>query len=461
VGDFNGDGNTDIAVGTGSMPVDRSAILLGDGTGAFTVGPRFAAGTLRGLVAGDLNGDGRTDLALSTDSTALVFVLADSAGGFTVSPTNLSGFGGKVDLADFNDDGKLDFATFGGNDSRLAIFVQTPAAPTRTEYAITDICLPLSCYAWLLSDNTVAAGHNFAVYPSTGFLDFVQRTGQTFEPAAINKAGVIVGSAGFAQGQNPNTGYAAVWSPARSELLNLNPIFGWTRGIATSINNVGQIVGYSPDGPPIRGLVPGLSLNTVALTTDNLGILGTDDTGPLFFDYRLQGPLGVTRLPVTSLTLFNSAGQVLITAPQVGALFTPGSGITSQPPAPGFNVTAFNAAGQFIGHSLPGGTPGVYTAAGGVVPLNSLLPAGTAWTITGANAINNSGQILASATNGGRNTTILLSPVTGTSASGSARLRERAHEQPVKARDIAACRALAFNMRDVCDPSVRSRGGDR
>ncbi|MDB5338843.1 MAG: alkaline phosphatase, partial [Planctomycetaceae bacterium] len=257
-GDFNGDGNTDIAVGTGSNSAASSTILLGDGTGAFTTGPRLSTGTVRKLVAADLNGDGRTDLALTTDRSALVYALADSTGDLTLfSSTSLSAYGGTLNLADFNNDGKLDIATIGPNDSRLAILVQTPAPPSRTEYTITDICLPLSCYAWLLSDNGVAAGHNFAVYPGTGVLDFVQRTGQTFEPSAINKAGVIVGSAGFAQGQNPNTGYAAVWSPGRAELLNLDPVFGWTRGIATSINNVGLIVGYSPDGPPVTGLVPG------------------------------------------------------------------------------------------------------------------------------------------------------------------------------------------------------------
>lgn len=281
--DLNGDGNTDIVVGTGSNPSAASAVLLGDGTGAFTMGPRLPTGTVRKVVAADLNGDGRVDLALTTDRSGLVYALADSTGGLTLSPKELVFSGGPISLADFNNDGKLDLATLGANDSRLAILLQTPATSTQPAYTITDICLPLSCYAWLLSDNGVAAGLNFAVYPGTGFIDFVQRTGQTFEPFAINKAGVIVGSAGL-QGLNPNAGYAAAWSPGRSELLNLDPVFGWTHGIATSINNAGHIVGYSPGGPPVTGLVPGVSLSTVAVITDNLGILGADSTGPLFFD---------------------------------------------------------------------------------------------------------------------------------------------------------------------------------
>ena len=446
--DVNGDGNTDLVVGTGSIPTDSSAVLLGDGTGAFTIGARLATGTVRTIVAADLNGDGRIDLAFTTDHMSPIYALADSAGGFTLSSHNLFSFGGAIGLGDFNNDGQLDFAAVGPDDSRLAILIQTPAASTVPGYTSTDICLPLSCYAWLLSDNGVAAGHNFAVYPGTGVLDFLQRTGQTFEPYAINKAGVIAGSAGFRQDQSPDMGFAAVWSPQLAEVLNLDPVFGWTHGIATSINDIGLIVGYSPGGPPVTGIVPGLSFNTVALITDNLGVLGTDNSGPLFYNRGFPGPQGVTRLPVASV--FNSAGQVLLSAPQVGSLFTPGSGISSQPPAPGFSVVAFNTAGQFIGQLLPGGTPALYTAASGVTPLNSLLPGDSGWRINAVNAINNNGQILASATNGARNTTVLLTPVAGSSSALGAAVVQRRQEQRGNGRWAAVCPSLTFNMRSVC-----------
>src|SRR5256884_8855123 len=60
-GDFNQDGNMDLAVNCTGFEV--VAILFGDGQGGFTLGGHFATGTLnKGLQGGDVNRDGHLDL---------------------------------------------------------------------------------------------------------------------------------------------------------------------------------------------------------------------------------------------------------------------------------------------------------------------------------------------------------------------------------------------------------------
>ena len=122
VGDFDGDGNADLAVsnyaGTTSNAV--TTILLGKGDGTFSVGPATTNTTTSFVqAAGDFNQDGKLDLLTvnGTGSTAVV-LLGNGDGTFTVSanlPASIGNFGGGS-IADFNGDGKPDFAV-GGLDS--------------------------------------------------------------------------------------------------------------------------------------------------------------------------------------------------------------------------------------------------------------------------------------------------------------------------------------------------------
>src|SRR5207253_1461263 len=73
VGDFNGDGNEDLATANNSGTV---SILLGDGAGNFGIPTNFGAGGNPISVAvGDFNGDGKLDLAVANSSTANVSIL--------------------------------------------------------------------------------------------------------------------------------------------------------------------------------------------------------------------------------------------------------------------------------------------------------------------------------------------------------------------------------------------------
>ena len=87
VGDFNGDGKLDLAV-TNTVS-DTVSILLGDGTGTFTLASSPATFAPDSVAAGDFNGDGRLDVAaLSMNDT--VSILLQAVPLVTLSPTSLN-----------------------------------------------------------------------------------------------------------------------------------------------------------------------------------------------------------------------------------------------------------------------------------------------------------------------------------------------------------------------------------
>jgi uncharacterized protein (TIGR03437 family) len=137
-GDFNGDGNIDLAVtnyGSDTGVGGNVAIFLGKGDGTFTVGPTSSAGTAPvSLVAADFNGDGKLDLAVAnqlsggisvmlgngdgTFQTPVPYLLADytAACGFSCSPSSLVAM-------DFNADGHPDIAVLDQGTATASILI--------------------------------------------------------------------------------------------------------------------------------------------------------------------------------------------------------------------------------------------------------------------------------------------------------------------------------------------------
>ena len=128
VGDFDGDGKPDLAVGAHQYcpyncygPADVS-VLLGNGDGTLKAPADNApqskvSGGPTWLIAGDIDGDGRSDLVVQGDQPAAfpnVAWLSDGDGHFRNVATRIAwaGYAGQA-LADLNGDGRLDFVSGG------------------------------------------------------------------------------------------------------------------------------------------------------------------------------------------------------------------------------------------------------------------------------------------------------------------------------------------------------------
>jgi hypothetical protein len=127
VGDFDGDGISDIMVAGGGPSYGRSGVLFGTRGRGFNpiTGsvPSCWAAYLQNPVVGDLNGDGMDDLVCGTTSANMLtlFVSAGRTGFVHDQTVNVHGFSNAVSSAsvgDFNGDGRLDIAAgmFGTDD---------------------------------------------------------------------------------------------------------------------------------------------------------------------------------------------------------------------------------------------------------------------------------------------------------------------------------------------------------
>jgi hypothetical protein len=112
VGEFNGDGKSDIVVANTTS--NDLSVLFGRGNGTFVATRSYGVGGRPTTVAaGDFNGDGVTDVAVADNLIGTVSIFTNNGDGTFAPPTKLAGSPSQtfdVVTADFNGDGKLDLA---------------------------------------------------------------------------------------------------------------------------------------------------------------------------------------------------------------------------------------------------------------------------------------------------------------------------------------------------------------
>jgi hypothetical protein len=118
--DFNGDGHLDLAV-TNSVS-DTVSIFLGNGDGSFAAKIDYATGSKPlGVAVADLNGDGHPDLVVTNALSGNVGVLLNKGSGtFNAQVTYNTGFNPLyVAIGDFNNDKIPDLAVANGNNNNV------------------------------------------------------------------------------------------------------------------------------------------------------------------------------------------------------------------------------------------------------------------------------------------------------------------------------------------------------
>lgn len=123
IGDFDGDGDLDLAAVVG-FSTPEVFVTLNNGNATFSAPQQFAAGTngASDIVAGDFDGDGDVDLAVAkVFFQAQVALLRNNGNGVfaTAVQTAVNDEPSSIVAADFDNDGDLDLATGGDTETVL------------------------------------------------------------------------------------------------------------------------------------------------------------------------------------------------------------------------------------------------------------------------------------------------------------------------------------------------------
>jgi len=125
IGDFNGDGQDDLAVT--SFEAGFVSVLLGSGGGIFQGPSYFDAGlSPRDVAVGDFNNDGKPDIAMAGAPDSVSVLLNTGTGGLN-APVNYpaGSFPTAVAVSDFNNDGIKDLAVANGNSVNASVLLGT------------------------------------------------------------------------------------------------------------------------------------------------------------------------------------------------------------------------------------------------------------------------------------------------------------------------------------------------
>ena len=289
--DFNGDGKLDLAVANScgtSSPCGRPglvSILLGNGDGTFKAHVDYPAGSFPyTIVVGDFNGDGNLDVAVSDLDSSQVTILSGAGDGTFPNSTAVSTDGAPVGLlaADFNRDGEMDLAA--GSGSAISILLQNVPVQSLASLSLS----PATVLGGSIANGTVtlsgpapSGGTNIDLSSSNPAAATVP--GSVSIPAGVTTAAFTVVSVPVAadtsltisatSGNSTQTAALTVQAPALAS-LKLTPVtlVGGNSSVATATLN----------GPaPSSGVSIAVSSNnpSIAAPTSNITVAGGSSSG--------------------------------------------------------------------------------------------------------------------------------------------------------------------------------------
>lgn len=124
-GDFNGDGNPDLACVLFSFSGDDLYLYSGDGNGGFSFTASYDAGDRpRTIACGDLNGDGHLDLTVGDGFDRNVhFFINDGTGAMSPQSLPINTSNSDTHIADVDNDGVADLiASLQGVNEKISVF---------------------------------------------------------------------------------------------------------------------------------------------------------------------------------------------------------------------------------------------------------------------------------------------------------------------------------------------------
>jgi len=151
--DFNGDGHLDVAELGGYMFASTVSIASGIGDGTFVNnGQTFSAGIYAGgLASGDFDGDGDIDLATGF-KYSLSIRMNDGAGNFTLAQSvSVGSYVKGIAAGDLDRDGDLDLLVTSGSASAIRLVTNDSSG----HFSVTSsVPASIQCYSVLLADTS-------------------------------------------------------------------------------------------------------------------------------------------------------------------------------------------------------------------------------------------------------------------------------------------------------------------
>ena len=127
--DTDNDGRMDIVVANNNAGNDTISVLRGSGTGTFAAASDFSLGIGFNpylMAQGDFNGDGNIDIATNGTSLGLQILQGNGSGGFGAASVAIPEYFESVAIGDFNGDGLADLAGVNSvSNTNVSIFLRS------------------------------------------------------------------------------------------------------------------------------------------------------------------------------------------------------------------------------------------------------------------------------------------------------------------------------------------------